>query len=309
MRHSDTYDRYDIEEAKYPIKSEKLDSIRSKREQFQNNLEDLHALVAEWSKDDHIVHRMPPASPPRQETNSTTREEIVSPSATGLSLGQLIAERVNSQQKENVKVSEAREIESSWATVQPIEVTATGPAVSEEVASMISYFWDNPATSKDVKEILTDNPRPSNLNCLAEGIKRVDYQVWRFLPGPVRRRDRLFRESQAGVQCAAVPLVKLLNTLQKGETPDRFQVSLAAVTALRLLGACSLDIDELRRISLRIPRRSLHEERETRERLREKEEMSQDYKCGDPSRKRAKSGGARYQPYNKRWSGQRQQRF
>ena len=84
----------------------------------------------------------------------------MSPSATGLSLGQLIAERVNSQQKENVKVSEAREIESSWATVQPIEVTATGPAVSEEVASMISYFWDNPATSKDVKEILTDNPAP-----------------------------------------------------------------------------------------------------------------------------------------------------
>ena len=124
-----------------------------------------------------------------------------------------------------------------------------GPALSENVSSLMESIWQNPIPKEETSKLYTSLPQPANLACLHK--TRINPEIAQKLPKDVTDRDLILGSIQWGLQFAAWPLPHLLEGLDRGEVPDIQTLAEVTVTSLRLLARCSGQLNNARRDNVR----------------------------------------------------------
>ena len=100
-----------------------------------------------------------------------------------------------------------------------------------------------------VKDVNASLPRPGNLHVLQKTI--INTELSQSLPQHIKAKDSQIGAVQWGVQFASIPLVHILEAVERGEELQNETVLRATITTLKLLARSSSLANNLRRNMVR----------------------------------------------------------
>ena len=126
---------------------------------------------------------------------------------------------------------------------------ATGPPVSDRVCDLITHYWQNVMPRSQVKDVYASLQRPENPHVLQKTI--INTELSQSLPQHIKVKDSQIGAIQWGVQFASIPLVHILEAVERGEELQDETVLWATITTLKLLARSSSLANNLRRNLIR----------------------------------------------------------
>ena len=125
----------------------------------------------------------------------------------------------------------------------------TGPAINENVAKMVNDLWAKGRDPKIIKTLCEQYPTPENT--LQVGKVDLNEEVISAIPKHVRARDLKIQAIQGVMARAAVPAVKIVDSLYaKKEVTKQEHINMA-IDCLSLVASANASVNQLRRDMLR----------------------------------------------------------
>ena len=124
----------------------------------------------------------------------------------------------------------------------------TGPEICDTLKQLVEALWDQPLKRQQAGELYAKYKRPANIDVLRK--TTLNPELLRTLPKKARETDGMLAGIQWGIQYASTPLVRILDSLEKGEVVSQEVVIAKVVDSLKLLGRTAGLTNNFRRESL-----------------------------------------------------------